>query len=214
LSEPLDDLLQRPGLAPATRLLVRAKVCVARADWDGLAAVCARGRADGRPRADFEEALLQGVLFFGFPRSVTAFETLARAWPDRAAPVDGGLPPAAWREAGRQLFDAIYGPNAAAVHDLLRGFHPAFHDFVLESAYGRVLSRPGLDPRRRELLAVGALAALDQLPQLVAHGRGALRFGAGLDEVREALVTALGESAEVVDLVRRIRGRDATAGPD
>ena len=41
--------------------------------------------------------------------------------------------------------------------------------------------------KTRELLAVGALAALGQIPQLVAHARGALRFGSTQAEVREAM---------------------------
>ena len=58
---------------------------------------------------------------------------------------------------------------------------------MLEDAYGRILSRPGIDVTTRELLAVAALAALSQIPQLVAHARGALQFGAGGDATRAAM---------------------------
>ncbi len=84
---------------------------------------------------------------------------------------------------------------------LSRG-HPEFERWVLEHAYGRVLSRPGISPDRRELLAVVALAALGQERQLASHARGALRCGATSTETAEALES-------VADLVEPERLEDA-----
>jgi alkylhydroperoxidase/carboxymuconolactone decarboxylase family protein YurZ len=39
----------------------------------------------------------------------------------------------------------------------------------------------------RELLAVALLSALGQIPQLIAHARGAMRFSADVAEVRDAM---------------------------
>src|SRR5690606_37937754 len=173
-------------------------------DWEGLEAAIRAFRACGGPRTDLEETLLQATLFSGFPRAVSAFAVLEREWP--AAEVHGGgSPPLEQRaSAGRALFDAIYAENAPAVHAMLRRYHPDFHAFVLEAAYGGILARPAVDPRTRELLAVGSLAALDQVPQLVAHARGARRFGATREQVAECLFTALGDDAVVADHMRRI----------
>jgi alkylhydroperoxidase/carboxymuconolactone decarboxylase family protein YurZ len=201
----LDTLLQRDGLAPSIRLLVLTLVAIWHGDWPRLADCARRGLARQQPRQDFEEALLQAVLFAGFPRVVTAFETLAVAWPAATPPSGGGLPVAAQAAAGRDLFAAIYGRNTEAVHAMLRDFHPDFHAFVLESAYGRVLTRPWLSPRVRELMAVGVLAAQDQLRQFVGHARGALHLGASRAEVREALVTALGPTDQVEAWLQRVR---------
>lgn len=199
-----DELLRRDGLAPPIRLMVLAMVAVWRGDQDQLRE-CARLAAGRRqPRQDFEETLLQAVLFAGFPRVVTAFETLAEAWPTTSAPTGGGLPVAEQAAAGQALFAAIYGRNETAVHGMLRGFHADFHDFVLEAAYGRVLSRPWLTPKVRELLAIGVLAAQDQLPQFVGHARGATHFGATPDELREVLVTVFGDSPQVERWLRRV----------
>jgi alkylhydroperoxidase/carboxymuconolactone decarboxylase family protein YurZ len=204
----LSPLLARPGLDRGTRLLVLSQVAIGPADWALFDAVLAAARRERLARGDFEEALLQATLFFGFPRLVSAFERLAAAWPADAPTTAGGEVPTERRAAaGRALFAAIYGRNDATVRAHLRALHAEFHDFVLEAAYGRILARPGLPPRTRELLAVGALAALRQVPQLVAHARGALGFGAARDEVRESIVCALGDVPEVDDLVRRI-GRD------
>ena len=199
----LELLLARPGLDRCTRLLVLVQVAIWPADWPRLDAVLHTARSDGLPRTAFEEALLQATLFFGFPRAVSAFERLQTAWP-APPPAGGGVPAERRLAAGRELFAAIYGRNDPGVRELLASFHREFHDFVLESAYGRILARPGLDARTRELLAVGALAALGQVPQLVAHGRGALAFGATPLAVREAIVCALGDEARAQELARRI----------
>lgn len=200
----LDALLARDGMEPGLRTLVFASARATVGDQIGLGLAIEHARGLGVPRSELEETLLQGVLFHGFPRAVTAFDTLNRVWPAATPPVGGALPRNDWIAAGTRLFDAIYDRNAPTVHAMLAGFHGALHEFVLESAYGRVLSRPGLDPRRRELLAIAALAVLDQVPQLIAHARGARRFGADDAELREALVTALGAVESVDAHLRRI----------
>lgn len=174
------------------------------ADWERFRAAVLRARELGASRAEVEEAVLQATLFFGFPRTVTAFETLHGCWPAAQAPQRGALPAAEQPGAGRALFDAIYDRNGPAVHGLLASFHPDFHDFVIESAYGRVLARPGLGPMVRELLAVAGLAALQQAPQLVAHARGALRFGATLDQVRDCMAAGGIGGAQAAELLARI----------
>lgn len=189
----IDEALERPHLDPQVRLLVLTAVSTCRGAFDDLGDVFTAAQARAMRRSAFEEALLQSVLFCGFPRCVTAFETLRDRWPGHPADEGGDVPADLWRERGQQFFDAVYAHRAAEVGAMLRGLSPAFHDFVIESAYGRVLARPGLDPRTRELLAVGALAALGQIPQLIAHARGALRFDASRDEVDEALWTAVGD---------------------
>jgi alkylhydroperoxidase/carboxymuconolactone decarboxylase family protein YurZ len=200
----LDALLLRDGLDATTRCLVIAKVAIWPAAWPRFVETLGRARALGCPRAAMEETLLQATLFYGFPRIVSAFEQLANTWPADAPPGGGGLPAAQQAAAGRALFAAIYGRNEAAVRALLASFHGEFHDFVLESAYGRILTRPGLPPALRELLAVGALAIMDQPPQLLAHARGALAFGASRAQVREVMVTAVGDSPTVGALLERL----------
>lgn len=201
----LDDLLARPGLDPAIRLLVATAVAVWRGDWTRLEQCAAEARRRDRPRGELEEVLLQSILFCGFPRVVTAFEHLTAAWPTSRSPHGGGLPASARPAAADALFARIYGRNTAAVHAMLRAYHEELHDFVLEAAYGRILSRPGLDARTREIVAVGVLAAQDQVRQFVGHARGAMHLGATADELREALVTALGDVADVDRWRARLR---------
>ncbi len=192
-------------------LLARITAAIGPADWAELNAAVGHARAAGVERSVLEETLLQATLFFGFPRIVSAFEELGRAWPAPAHETDPGpVPEAERRQRGRDLFARIYDRNDESVRQMLRGFHPEFCDFVLEAAYGRVLTRPGLDPCTRELLAVTALAVLQQQPQLVAHARGAARFGADQTAIENALRAAGLSDEEVADQTRRALGSDGT----
>ncbi len=200
----LDSLLRREGLAPKTRLLALGLVAIWRGDWPRLRAAAKAGQDGAVPRAAFEEMLLQAVLFCGFPRVVTAFEHLGQQWPAPTPPSGGGLPRSRQEDAGRLLFDRIYRANAEAVRTMLQSFHADFCDFVFEVAYGRILSRPGLSPLDRELLAVAALAAADQPRQFSGHARGALHCGADREMLAEVLVTIFGEGAEAEAWLVRI----------
>jgi 4-carboxymuconolactone decarboxylase len=65
----------------------------------------------------------------------------------------------------------------------MRDYHPELADWILEEGYGRVLSRPVLSIRERELIVVAVLSALRLPLQLESHVRGALRVGATAGEV-------------------------------
>src|SRR2546430_527524 len=63
----------------------------------------------------------------------------------------------------------------------------ALEDLVLVDAYGKVIGRPGLDMKRRELCTVAAVAVLGTAQQLHSHLRGALNTGATREEVEAVL---------------------------
>jgi 4-carboxymuconolactone decarboxylase len=58
---------------------------------------------------------------------------------------------------------------------------------MIADGYGKVLSRPGLDLKTRELCIVAACAASSQQRQLHSHLHGALNAGASVSQVSEAL---------------------------
>jgi len=60
-------------------------------------------------------------------------------------------------------------------------------------AYGKILGRPGLDPKRRELCTLAAIAMLDAPRQLNAHLRGALNTGSTREEVDAVLAVVEAE---------------------
>jgi alkylhydroperoxidase/carboxymuconolactone decarboxylase family protein YurZ len=192
----LAGLLARDGLTPDVRILIGTAVSTWHADWPNVTAWIELARQRDCQREDLEETLLQCVLFCGFPRVITAFEHFNDSWPTERAPNGGSLPIEEQAPAGDELFRSIYGKNDAAVRSMLRGYHQELHDFVLEAAYSRILTRPQLSAKKRELIAVSVLAAQGQKRQFAGHARGAKHLGASIEELREALVTTFGSESE------------------
>ena len=62
--------------------------------------------------------------------------------------------------------------------------------WMLEEGYGKVLGRPGLDLKVRELCVIAVLVGLDTPQQLYSHLRGALNVGATMEEVETAVEIA------------------------
>lgn len=174
-----------PLIDPKTGRLLDLTTAVVLGDWKWLAELRKQAPA-GEPDRAWRETLLQCHLFAGYPRVVEAFETLSRhggmgAVPAEETEAEGDL------ARGRQLFETIYADLAPEVERRLGEFHPDFAHWISEHAYGRVLSRPGLEPQVRELCAVTALTVTGQTRQLASHVRGAIRLGANEDALHAVL---------------------------
>jgi len=174
------------SLCDRERRLVRLSAAIALGRWDVLCEL-RRSAPAGEPDRAWREVVLQSHLFAGFPRTVEACSQLSAAGGLGALDADELAPAPPRHDAGRALFDAIYGQRAAAVRAELAGFHGELAHWIADHAYASVLARPGLAADRRELVAVAALAAQGLDRQLASHARGALRLGATAEEVREAL---------------------------
>ena len=88
-----------------------------------------------------------------------------------------------WETVGK-----INGPARDAQFASLSEVAPDFARWIVESAYGDVLSRPQLPLRDRELATVAALTALGNAPgQLKAHIEGALNVGLSRQEIVEVI---------------------------
>lgn len=104
---------------------------------------------------------------------------------------------------------ASIDPNAfAGMKAGLDPIAPGLAETIVESGFGDIAQRPGLDLRQRELVSVTALAAMGGLqPQLTAHLVYALRLGWTPDELREALI----QIAPLAGFPRAINGLAALA---
>lgn len=186
-----------PGAAPVleapTAALVRVAAALARGQGDELGERLAAARQAGVPDLWIDELLLQSLLVVGYPLALLAFGV----WREVAGPLadrPAGEPEAfdhadweVWAARGPAVCAAVYG---RAYHKLLlnlRALHPALEDLVLTDAYGRVIGRPGLDLKRRELCTVAEIAVLGAAQQLHSHLRGALNTGATPAEVEAVL---------------------------
>src|SRR6266699_6882386 len=190
-------------LDPATTALVRLAAAVAEGDVSELQERLAAAQGAGVPPLWIDELLLQSMLVVGYPLTLVAFGV----WREVAGPTAKGgkgghaaEPLAhedwqAWADRGAAVCRAVYG---RAYHKLLlnlRALHPALEDLVLVDAYGKVIGRPGLDLKRRELATVAAIAVLGAAQQLHSHLRGALNTGASAEEV-EAVLELVGPDLE------------------
>jgi 4-carboxymuconolactone decarboxylase len=157
-----------------------------------------------------EEIILQSYLFAGFPRTLNAMRTW-RMVSERAAPAyDEGRNDAAdgfagdletWRRRGEETCAVVYGDSYEKLRENIRALHPELDDWMIVDGYGKVLSRPGLDLKTRELCVVAACAVAGQQRQLHSHLRGALNSGASPAEVG-AVLDALGDLISRDDLLR------------
>lgn len=182
-------------MTPRDRTLVRLSAHMAAGDAEALRTAVASARRARIPVATIRELALQNYLFLGFPRAINV---LAHLPPAPARRIEARVEPAEWRRRGERLFQRIYGKTAERVMDQMRRFHPDLAEWILWEGYGKVLSRPGLTARTRELCVIPVLAIIGAVPQLRAHLRGARNVGASAADVSWAIEAAVPHLPESV----------------
>ncbi len=94
-------------------------------------------------------------------------------------------------------------------------FTAPFRDYVVDTAWGQVWSRPGLDRRTRSCLTIALLAALRCEEELALHVAGALRNGVTPAEVQEVLLhTAVYAGAPAANAAFAVAARVIESGAD
>src|SRR2546422_2594985 len=194
---------ERDALDPATTALVRVAAALAEGKIEVLRDRFVAARSARVPDRWIEELLLQSLLVVGYPLALVAFGVWREVQGPLSGPSDGGGGGGgeelahedwqSWATRGSAVCAAVYG---RAYHKLLlnlRALHPALEDLVLVDAYGKVIGRPGLDLKRRELCTVAAIAVLGTAQQLHSHLRGSLNTGATRAEVEEVLAVIDGD---------------------
>lgn len=195
LDSRLRELEENGALDPPRVRLVLAAAATTQGVPETVRGVLEAVLARGAPAEDVREAVLQSYLFVGYPRVINALATLREV---AGADASTGPPdlrlaadePGSWEEQGQALCGRIYGPRYAKLLETMVRLSPDLPRWMVLEGYGKVLSRPHLDTKTRELVAVGSLVPLQVPEQLRAHSRGALNVGASPDEVRHALRVA------------------------
>jgi 4-carboxymuconolactone decarboxylase len=192
LQQDLEAAVLSPPGDPSLRCLalLHGASCIGR--FDAVTALHALADRLAIPAARRREAALQVVAYGGFPRTIEGLALLAELPTGRTAGATGADERAESsaterRQAGRAVWDRIYAEQADEVLDWLGTLAPELPGWVLDDAYGRVLSRPGLSLAERELLGVAALALMGLSSPLASHVRGALRNGSNADSVGDIL---------------------------
>jgi len=177
----------------AEAVLVRISGALATRDWGRVdGALEGALRLPGVDRVAVEEALLQSYLFLGYPVALEGlgrWRTLlggAREAAEEEPPRSGDLW-AQWGERGEEVCARVYGDQYPRLRANIRSLHPDMESWMVTEGYGKVLGRPGLPLRMRELCIVAILAVIEAPRQLYSHLRGALRVGASVEEVARTL---------------------------
>jgi 4-carboxymuconolactone decarboxylase len=138
---------------------------------------------------EVEETILQSYLFLGYPLALQALAVLRELLPESAS-TEERMEIDTWRERGAAVCATVYGGQYDKLRANVQRLHPDVEQWMLTEGYGKVLARPGLDLKTRELCIIALLAAQDAQQQLHSHLRGALNAGASLAEVEDAVTTA------------------------
>lgn len=94
-------------------------------------------------------------------------------------------------EHGLEILQQIDGEAGQKVIDSLADVSPQLGREVISWAFGDIYARPGLPPRDRQLVTLGALTALGGCePQLEVHINAALNVGLTPAQIVEALLHA------------------------
>ncbi len=168
---------------------MRAAAAIAGAGEQKMRSVIEKAVGNVDP-VSMDEVILQSYLFAGFPRALNAAR-IWRALSGTAAPESDAAAEhrndSDWIERGMETCKTVYGESYDLLRENIRALHPALDSWMIADGYGKVLSRPQLDLKTRELCVVAACAAAGQQRQLHSHLHGALNAGAAPDEIQGAL---------------------------
>jgi alkylhydroperoxidase/carboxymuconolactone decarboxylase family protein YurZ len=195
LESKLDGMASAGLLEPVCAHLVLAAAATTQGHAETVGTVLGMVLARGTPPGPVREAILQSYLFVGYPRVINALAVLREISGEPPGPASADLrleadDPASWETRGPALCRRIYGSRYEKLLATMANLSPDLPRWMVLEGYGKVLSRPHLDTKTRELVAVGSLVPLRVPEQLRAHSRGALHVGATADEAREAIRVA------------------------
>ena len=183
----------RPGLALEDRMVCALAVLGAVQRLPKLRRHVAAALDLGLSARAIVEILVQIGIYAGFAATEEAVEAAATVFTSRGL----ALPEETVRDdslevlsaRGRELMQQLHGDRAtqgyAAPGNTVTG---ALYPLAIQYGYGEIWFRPGLDLRRRALIAVAAFTALRLDGQVRKFGQSALNLGLSRTEVIEAVI--------------------------
>lgn len=169
------------------RALVTLSAAIASNDADARKNAVAEA-ARNAPEAA-EEVILQSYLFLGYPAALRMMAEW-RSRTGRTAPEHATDDTEDWAERGERVCATVYGGQYERLRRNIASLHPDVERWMVTEGYGKVLGRPGLSLRVRELCIIVLLAGQSASAQLYSHLRGARNAGATRNDVEETLEIA------------------------
>lgn len=136
------------------------------------------------------ELFLHLSLLLGFPTMLDGFAMLRSATGKSDSTRFVTLSNKQLRNRGKRALKIVYGHALDRLLANLKSLHTQVPDLIIRDVYGRIIARPGLALRDREIINVAVLTiqGLDQ--QLYSHIRGALRLRVSASAVRTTILLA------------------------
>lgn len=222
------EALSREGLEPKAKHLAIVSMLAATGNRDeALDFHLKAALMQGLSPVEIAEALMQLSVYAGFPAALNAFGLAQRVFSaDRGAAAIAATSAAAQLSESRELrrergLATLAQTSGASGESVIRSFDdiaPDIGRMIVEHSYGDVFSRPGIDPKTRELTACAALAAVAtktaEAPLRV-HINAALNAGASRKEVLETLLNLVPYCGyPVVQQAVRIAGSEFAKRPE
>src|SRR6266568_3272261 len=140
------------------------------------------------------EVLILVTVYAGFPAALNGISAAREVFEQRGdrplgdeAPLGSGTTSDRY-ERGMRTLQRVSRGSGAAVIESLKDIAPDLGRFIIEFAYGDVISRSGLDDKIKELATIAMCTALGTAqPQLAVHINAALNVGATNEEVVETI---------------------------
>lgn len=183
----------RPGLALEDRMVCALASLAAVQRLKKLRRHVAAALDLGLSPQAIVEILIQIGIYAGFAASEEAVDAAGEVFAERriAMPQEPSRDDSleVLSERGRKLMADLHGDRAtqgyAAPGNEVTG---ALYPLAIQYGYGEIWFRPGLDLRRRALVAVAAFTALKLDGQVKKFGQSALAMGLSRTEVIEAII--------------------------
>ena len=194
LTEPVfGGVWNRPGLARADRMLCTIAALATGPRLRALRRHLAAGLDLGLSAEAIREILVQASLYAGFSAAEDTLALAAEIFAERGIPFPADPPEDVSLEEltrrGTELMGALHGDRArqgyASADNPITG---ALYPTAIQSGYGEIWFRPGLERRQRALVAVAGFTALRLPEQVAKFGQSALNMGLSKTEVVEAII--------------------------
>lgn len=191
------EVMGRNGLPPRLMALAVTAMLAAGGRAEALRVQLRSAVRQGVATQDVVELLMQVAVYAGFPAALNGLGALSATLAEGVT-APQPLPQTVEGESRARRMErglaTLARSSAASGEAVVRGFDdlaPDLGRLIIEHSYGEVFSRPGIDPKTRELCAVSALAAVGSTATetpLKVHIRAAANVGATRAEIEEVLL--------------------------
>ncbi len=148
-----------------------------------------RGLRDRRlTERSLAEVFLHLSLLLGFPTMLEGLAMLRSVMGDAKTSHTNKLSDKDRFARGTTVLKRVYGRMYDRLLANLKSVHPELPELITRDVYGRIISRPGLSLKDREVINVAVLTIQELHEQLYSHIRGALRLGVSAKNIERVIL--------------------------